>query len=203
MRSAILFLLLLPGHAAIGDASLYFACGACHGKSGEGNEALDAPAIAGMDPGYFSVQLEDFRSGVRGRPLDDLYGRQMGLIAAVLEDEDIPKLAAYVAGLPRVKPLPTMPAAPVADLKALYAPCAACHGANGEGVNAVGGPPLAWLDDWYLLRQLRNYKSGTRGADPRSLPGVQMRDALANYSDVQFKQLAPYIATLSGQVPDA
>ncbi|MCY4565451.1 MAG: c-type cytochrome [Gammaproteobacteria bacterium] len=202
MRGALLILLLFAGQGAIGDASLYFACGACHGRNGEGNEAFDAPAIAGMDPVHFSTQLRNFRSGVRGRSLEDLYGRQMGLIAAVLEDQDIPRLAAYVANLPREKPLRTMPV-PEADAESLYAPCAACHGANGEGVDAVGGPPLAWLDDWYLLRQLRNYRSGTRGADSRNRPGVQMRDALANYSDAQFRQLAPYIAALPSRAPDA
>ncbi len=202
MRAAILILLMLPWPGAIGDRSLYFVCGACHGERGEGNEALDAPAIAGMDPGYFGTQLNDFRSGIRGRSLDDLYGRQMGLIAAVLEDGDIPMLAAYVAELPRTRPLRTMPA-PEADSTTLYAPCAVCHGANGEGVSAVGGPPIAWLDDWYLLRQMRNYKSGTRGADPRNPLGAQMRDAVSNYSDAQFRQLAPFITTLSGRAPDA
>ena len=200
MRTAFLILLLLPWPAAMGDASLYFPCGACHGERGEGNEALDAPAIAGMDPSYFSTQLEDFRSGIRGQSLDDLYGRQMGLIAAVLEDEDIPMLATYVAALPRIKPPRTM-SAQQADSTTLYAPCAACHGANGEGVGAVGGPPIAWLDDWYLLRQMRGYKSGTRGANPRNPLGVQMRDAVANYSDAQFRQLAPFITTLSGRAP--
>lgn len=202
MRAAILIVFLLPCPAALGDTSPYFACQACHGERGDGNEALDAPAIAGMDSTYFSAQMQNFRSGVRGRSLDDLYGRQMGLIAAVLKDGDIPALAVHVASLPRRKPLRTMTAGG-ADPTPLYAPCAACHGANGEGVAAVGGPPLAWLDDWYLLRQLRNYKSGIRGADARNPLGVQMRDAVATNSDVQFRQLAPFIAGLTGRPPDS
>ncbi|WP_144096060.1 c-type cytochrome [Croceicoccus sediminis] len=67
-------------------ASLYETCAACHGAAGEGNEALKAPALAGTDPAYLARQLNNFRSGVRGRE-GDPEGEQMRAAAQVLPDE--------------------------------------------------------------------------------------------------------------------
>lgn len=67
-------------------ASLYQTCAACHGEAGEGNEAMKAPALAGTDPAYLARQLNNFRSGVRGRE-GDPEGEQMRAAAQVLSDE--------------------------------------------------------------------------------------------------------------------
>ena len=45
----------------------------------------------------------------------------------------------------------------------ILAGCAACHGANGQGNQALGAPPLAGQDAAYLARQLNNFKAGRRG----------------------------------------
>ena len=54
-------------------AGQYAVCTACHGPSGEGNPALNAPRIAGQDAWYVRRQLHAFRDGrarrARGRHL--------------------------------------------------------------------------------------------------------------------------------------
>ncbi len=58
-------------------AGQYAVCTACHGPSGEGNPALNAPRIAGQDAWYIRRQLHAFRDGVRGKHEGDTFGAQM------------------------------------------------------------------------------------------------------------------------------
>ena len=183
------------------DARLYFACKACHGERGLGNEAMEAPAIAGMSPGYLARQLRNYRDGLRGHRLNDLIGRQMSLIVANFsDDKEIEELAAYIATLGHQKPLATLPTASD-EAAALYAPCARCHGSRGEG-SGLEGLAIAWLDDWYIRRQLRNFRDGICGYDERDAPGRQMSAAAKGLTDQEIDQLAAYIVTLSGQTAE-
>jgi cytochrome c553 len=59
-------------------------CGACHGGVAEGNEALSAPRLSGLDAVYLRRQLTNFRTGVRGAHERDKYGRQMALMAGMV-----------------------------------------------------------------------------------------------------------------------
>ena len=69
-------------------ASLYNGnCGACHGGSGEGNEALNAPRLAGLDGAYLKRQYAAYASGQRGATAEDRYGRQMAMMANTLADD--------------------------------------------------------------------------------------------------------------------
>ena len=89
----------LSGDAAKGNAQ-YAACAACHGQKAEGNAALNAPALAGIDYWYQLAQLEKFRSGTRGAHANDVYGKQMAPMAATLADEAAMKdVVAYINSL--------------------------------------------------------------------------------------------------------
>ena len=66
---------------------LYSVCAYCHGKQGEGLQALNAPRLAGMSDWYLKRQLENFDSGMRGAHPQDYYGFQMGLMSKSLHDE--------------------------------------------------------------------------------------------------------------------
>jgi len=57
---------------------------------------------------------------------------------------------------------------------AQYAPCAACHGMQGEGNQNLSAPNLAGQSDWYLKRQLMNYKTGLRGTHKKDMYGMQL-----------------------------
>ena len=81
--------------------------------------------------------------------------------------------------------------------KAGYAVCQACHGANGEGSATANGPALAGLGEWYLVRQLNNFKQGIRGTHPEDALGAQMRPmAMMLADDTAVADVAAYIASL-------
>ncbi len=81
--------------------------------------------------------------------------------------------------------------------KTAYGPCAACHGQNGEGNLAMNSPKLSGIDDWYLRRQLYNYKLVTRGTDPSDVFGAQMRGMVATlFNDKAINDVVAYIGTL-------
>jgi cytochrome c oxidase subunit 2 len=85
---------------AVGQAK-YAVCAACHGAKGEGNEALNAPPLAGMEDWYVARQLKKFQSGVRGAVQDDPIGAQMAGMAMTVQPNEIDSVAAYVHSLAR------------------------------------------------------------------------------------------------------
>jgi cytochrome c oxidase subunit 2 len=80
---------------------------------------------------------------------------------------------------------------------ALYAPCAACHGNDGAGKNELSSPALAGLTEAQLLRQLRHFATGQRGAHPADTSGAQMA-AMAKTlpDDTAIKAVACHVARL-------
>ena len=81
--------------------------------------------------------------------------------------------------------------------KQLYATCAACHGPTGAGNEALGAPPIAGMPAWYTVRQLNNFKTGVRGANPKDTHGQQMAPmAKMLGTDDDVADVAAYIETL-------
>jgi len=81
--------------------------------------------------------------------------------------------------------------------KALYAVCAGCHGAQAEGNPALHAPKLTGLGDWYLKRQLKNYKVGARGTHDKDLFGRTMAPMAATLADdAAIANVVAYIGTL-------
>ncbi len=80
--------------------SLYRNCSFCHGSNGEGNYALNAPKLAGQHQWYLKRQLLNFQKDLRGDHQQDLYGKQMILMARLLQDEQaIDDVTAYISQL--------------------------------------------------------------------------------------------------------
>ncbi len=180
---------------------VYAVCMNCHGHQGEGIPLYAAPAIAGMPQWYLEGQLRKFRAGIRGGHPDDTEGLRMRPMSWQLRSEaELIAVAAYVAKLPKIAPKAS-PAVIGADAKAgatSYATCGACHGANGAGNEALKAPPIAGQNDWYLLSQLRKFKSGVRGSKPEDITGQQMRPMAQTLADEQaMKNVVAYISTLS------
>ena len=188
-------------YAADGDAEkgkvLFTVCMACHGEDGEGNAVLNAPATGGQDEWYVIRQLNNFRAGVRGAHADDIFGAQMRPMALTLVDEQaVIDVAAYVATLPVPELATTIEGNADAGKKA-FVVCVACHGANGEGNVSLNAPRLSGQYDWYIKRQLENFKTGVRGTDPKDIYGAQMRPmAMILATDEQVLDVTAYIATL-------
>ena len=92
--------------------------------------------------------------------------------------------------------------------KPLYAVCAACHGPQGEGNLALHAPKLSGQGDWYLKRQLRQFKQGARGTHDKDVFGKLMAPMAATLADdaaidnvtAYIKMLpdAPVAATIKG-----
>jgi cytochrome c oxidase subunit II len=177
--------------------SLYLTCAACHQPDAGGNQSLNAPRLAGQEAWYMKRQLEAFKSGLRGAAAGDVYGAQMRPMAMTLTDATaIDNVVAYIETLSPA-PVPAAVQGEVAAGKRLYATCAACHGANGEGSLQLNAPSLAGQSDWYLARQLRDFKTGVRGSQPIDVFGMQMKPMAAMLANDQaIDDVVAYIDTL-------
>jgi len=177
---------------------LFQLCAQCHGPAGLGNPETLAPAIAGQRESYVKNQLDKFRSGARGMQFDDIGGMRMRPMALTLHGEaEVQAVAAYVASLQPEKPPPTLTGGDPARGQAQFALCMTCHGPNGGGNEQLNTPALNHASDWYLLRQLHNFRSGVRGADPSDAGGAMMRPMAATLPDDQaLLDVIAYIMTL-------
>ena len=80
---------------------------------------------------------------------------------------------------------------------ALYAPCAACHGNEGAGKNELSSPAIAGLSEVQLVRQLRHFVTGQRGAHPADTYGAQMAVMAKTLSDdFAIKAVACHVSRL-------
>lgn len=71
--------------------------------------------------------------------------------------------------------------------RSLAATCANCHGTQGRALPNSGMLPLAGADRATLLRQLTEYKAGTR-------PATVMHQIAKGYTDEQLARLAAYFS---------
>jgi cytochrome c oxidase subunit 2 len=172
-------------------------CTVCHGANGNGNIAIRAPKIAGMEPWYVRTQLERFGAGLRGARPEDAAGHEMRPVAAALKDtQTIEAVVTYVESL-RPKPPPVTITGNVEHGRSLYASCAGCHGSRAEGNAALQAPALAGQSDWYLVKQLEHFRDGVRGFSPTDTGGSQMRAAATVLTDsAAIRDVVAYINTL-------
>lgn len=71
------------------------ACAACHGPNGAGNPAASYAQIRGQHAPYIAAQLKAYRAGTRQTDPNQM----MRNVAAVMTDEQIDAVAAYIQGL--------------------------------------------------------------------------------------------------------
>jgi cytochrome c oxidase subunit 2 len=177
-------------------ADEFVYCTVCHGVQMMGNSIIDAPRLSGMESWYVENQLRAFKKGWRGKHERDVVGMEMQPMAAALTDEQIKEVSAFVAATRSDHPVETING-DVDKGKAHYSTCAACHGVNGEGNIALGSPALTGQNDWYLVRQLKYFRDGTRGGQPGDTYGMQMRASAGLLSDNEaILDVVKYISTL-------
>ena len=81
--------------------------------------------------------------------------------------------------------------------KAQFAVCSSCHGVQAEGNPALNAPKLAGQGDWYLKRQLKNFKNGARGTHEKDVFGKMMAPMAATLADdAAIDNVVAYIKTL-------
>jgi cytochrome c553 len=158
------------------------ACFGCHGPNGQ-SQIENLPSIAAQVPAYSLIQLVMFRDKLR-------VSDAMNDAAKDLSDSDIQSLADALAALPSPKP----PSNPVDQARfergrslAQQNHCDVCHRPDFSGQQTV--PRLADQREDYVLKSLRDYKSGTRHAyEPIMLEQVQPVD------DPQLVEVSYYLA---------
>ena len=184
------------GDATAGQAS-YAICAACHGPDAQGMQALNAPKLTGQEGWYLRRQIKYFKDGIRGTAEGDVFGATMApIMAAVPDDTAIDNIVAYIESLPSEPAEPTI-TGDIARGEQLYRSCSACHGEDGEGIWALNAPGLAGMTDWYIARQLQNFKDEVRGAHRSDAYGHQMMllaDALRD--EQAINDVVAYINTL-------
>jgi cytochrome c553 len=209
LQSAFWMLLLLIGalnlsgcrmgatDAATRGQEVFETCVPCHNADGSGNPTIGAPNIAGMKEWYVERELDKFRAGIRGMHFNDVEGLRMRPMALSLTSEDdVKAVARYVESLHPVPHASSIPGDPKAG-EALYATCGTCHGDNGDGNKDLGAPRIAGVDDWYLATELRKFRSGVRGANPKDREGRLMRPMARGLADEDaVRNVVAYVETL-------
>ena len=186
----------VAGDAAAGEA-LFAPCTACHGAKAEGNRDLNAPKLSGQASWYLARQLKDFKTGLRGAHDADVYGKQMVPFASLLADDAaVRNVVTYIASLPDSRPSDTV-GGDVKNGRDIYENCSVCHGVKGQGVWSTYAPRLANMSDWYLQRQLQNFRAGVRGSHPQDFYGAQMSSMAKSLADDRaINDLIAYVQTL-------
>ena len=159
-------------------------CLACHGAEGQ-SEIENVPSLGGQPSKYVLIQLFMFREGLRSvEPMTEL--------TKGWSDADLQQAADFIAALPPPKP-PADPADParLERARALVEQnhCNVCHRSDFSGQENV--PRLADQREDYLLKALREYKSGARhGYEPT------MAEVLQPIDDAQLVEFAYYLSRL-------
>lgn len=180
---------------ATATAAEFGFCTVCHGTQGNGNPAIQAPKIAGIQPWYLKQELQRFRGKLRGTQSGDVSGMEMQPVAMQLNDPAIEAVTAYVSSFSPQTP-PVTVSGDVQHGRKLYTACAACHGPKGAGNDTLHAPALAGQTDWYLVTQLDHFKAGLRGFSSDDVPGTQMRAAAAILPDeASIRDVVSYINT--------
>ena len=70
--------------------------------------------------------------------------------------------------------------------------CTTCHGTDGRGNEGIEAPRLAGMEDWYLRRQLENFRAGIRGYHPMDTAGIAMRP-MAKLTDESIADIVAWV----------
>jgi len=91
----------IQGNAVRGKV-LFMACVACHGGAGQGLVNMQGPSLILLNDWYIQSQLVKFRHGIRGGATDNLSGKQMQAMAAIIKnDQELKDVIAYITAIAR------------------------------------------------------------------------------------------------------
>ena len=185
--SVLVLTVIAHGAGVAGAASVeerMAACLACHGASGQ-SVIPDTPSLGGQPAFFVLAQLVLFRQGTRTSAI-------MTEAVKPLTNADLREFAEHIAKLtPPPPPAEPPDAARAARGKALAARhhCAVCHNPDFSGREQM--PRLANQREDYLLKAMREYKSGARVGW-----GGTMAQELVPLSDGDLGDLAHFLARL-------
>ncbi|GAB5559527.1 MAG: hypothetical protein SynsKO_11740 [Synoicihabitans sp.] len=124
---------------------------------------MNAPSIAGLPRWYVTDQLREFRREQRGSDEGDYAGNLMQIKAKALNERDLAFVGRFIESMTPNAERATMGLTISPRGQRHYAAhCASCHGPEAEGGKRERAPPLNRQPDWYLLKQLTDFRTGTR-----------------------------------------
>ena len=152
-------------------------------------------------PRWYSLnQIEHIKAGIRGKTNPKLMA--MKALITPLDSKKLNDVAGYVQSLKPSTPPHTLKGDAVLGKKLFEtAGCAACHGGDLKGNPApeMRAPALNHLPDWYIVEQLKQFKSGARGSDPKDTKGAVMVTLVQEKisSEKDMLDIAEYIKSLA------
>jgi cytochrome c553 len=159
------------------------ACVACHGPNGNSADPV-FPMLAGQTARYTYLQLKDFQEGRRTEPLMDPF-------IAGLSRADMFDLAAFFAAQkPRPNAFKADPGRVArGKAKADEVLCTMCHLGGFLGQNEI--PRVAGQHYEYVVKQMRDFKSGKRTNDAGNMASVTK-----TLSERDIEDLAHFLSSL-------
>jgi len=159
-------------------------CTACHGENGI-SQTENIPSLAGQPDQFIQWQLVFFRAGTRKN-------EQMQPIVEQLSNEDVRNLGAYFASLtpPKGAQDDNPDLTKKGEMAAKGRRCASCHTDSYAGTKAVAR--IAGQREDYLLKALRDYKSGNRSGGGMAA----MADVAYPLNDEEIVALAHYLSRM-------
>jgi len=169
-------------------------CAECHGLDGIGNH-IKFPRLAGQKRDYIIKQVEDFRAG-RRRNADG----QMEKIATEIDKKDIPRVADWFSK--QDPPWPKLTIEAEVDLARArqiatsgigpWPGCLDCHSASSPYLydRPYEAPRIAGQRDYYLVKELHDFREGRRANDPDAI----MRDIARRLTDAEIVSLAVFLS---------
>lgn len=165
----------------------FTVCLACHGADGQ-SRIPETPSLGGQPSFFVVAQLFLFREGRRDNAA-------MVAAAKGLTNSDLTAFAERVTKLPPPPP-PENPVDPARFARGrtltLRHPCGVCHNPDFSGREQM--PRLANQREDYLLKSMREYKSGARLGY-----GGAMSQELAGLADQDLSDLAHFLSHLTAK----
>jgi len=180
----------VKGDVEAGKTKAY-TCTGCHGIPGYKNiyPHYHVPQIGGQNYDYLVVALNGYKEGTRAHPTMEA---QAGSFSA----QDIADIAAYLSSLKAEgNPIDTGSVGDAEAGKAASVVCQACHGVDGNGIGDPQYPLLARQYADYIVKALKDYKSGARD-------NAIMKGFASTLSDADMANLAAYFASQKGTLRD-
>lgn len=188
---------LNPSKNATAQELFTKVCSSCHGKKGEGSDAIKAPSIAGLPSWYVETQIDKFRNDLRGISAEDPAGQVMHNIITAIDGRQTAGLAKLIAALPMLPTQNHLGGDAQKGEIVFMSTCAKCHRFNGKGEIVFGSAPLIGLQDWYIRSQLYKFRKGIRGGSPADEKGHKMHQMTQYLTDEQAANVTAHIAVLA------